>query len=107
MNILYLLDTIGKDKMEKSQRYSWDSLWDSAQDGAPETALSGLISGLVMVYGTRWCPSSLANLVYNFHNYGLWMFMVDISIVDGIINQLITRGHHLVDIKLVGAKPHV
>ena len=32
---------------------------------------------------TRWCPSSLAKLVYNSHNYGLWLFMADITIVNG------------------------
>ena len=39
----------------------------------------------------------IAKLVYNSHNYGLWMFMVYITIVFmGVINQLISRGPHLV-----------
>ena len=28
-----------------------------------------------------WCPSSLAKLVYNSNNLGLWMFMADIAIL--------------------------
>ena len=30
---------------------------------------------------TRWCPSSLAKLVYNSNNYGLWWIYHDISIL--------------------------
>ena len=50
-----------------------------------------------MVNGTRWGPSSLAKLV-QITPISLW-FMADITIVFmGFINQLITGGHHPVDI---------
>ena len=31
---------------------------------------------LVEGHFTRWCPSSLAKLVYNSHNYGLWQIQL-------------------------------
>jgi hypothetical protein len=43
---------------------------------------------------TRWCPRSIAKLV-NITPITM-VFVGDISIVNGIINQLITGGHHLV-----------
>ena len=47
----------------------------------------------MIIYPTRWCPSSLAKLV-NISPISLW-FMADITIVFmGFINQLITGGHH-------------
>ena len=43
---------------------------------------------------TRWCPRSIAKLVQI--TPITMVFVGDISIVNGIINQLITGGHHLV-----------
>ena len=46
------------------------------------------------IYPTRWCPGSIAKLV-NITPISLW-FIGDTSKVNGIINELITGGHHLV-----------
>ena len=53
------------------------------------------ISGLSMVYGRYLqCEApKIAKLVYKSNNYG---FMVLITIVTGLINQLITGGPHIV-----------
>ena len=41
---------------------------------------------------TMWGPQTIAKLVYNSNNYGLWMFMVPITIVFmGFINQQTSR----------------
>jgi len=51
------------------------------------------ICGMNYTY-TRWCPGSIAKLV-NITPITM-VFVGDISIVNVIINQLITGGHHLV-----------
>ena len=40
---------------------------------------------------TGWGPSSLAKLVYNYNNNSVWYLWL---YLDGLINQLITRGPH-------------
>ena len=39
-------------------------------------------------------PNDSVQLVYNYNNYGLWY--IYITIVNGVINQLMIRGHHIV-----------
>ena len=54
---------------------------------APLTSLSSA--------GPGWSPQDSVQLRYEWLKYGLWMFMVDITIVDGVFRPTnISGGHH-------------
>ena len=85
-------------KMEKNNIFSFlEDLSPPRQGNVPNVArhrreLWAQRPGLKLL--AMWCPRSIAKLVHiTLISLGL---MVDISIVNGIINQLITGGHHLV-----------
>ena len=62
--------------------------------GTDAWGATGFINVFFFMRPTRWCPRSIAKLVYNSNNNGFcWWYIYSFH---GIINQLITWGHHLV-----------